>query len=444
MKRKFRGLPVVWRMAVLLGVSLCTHTALARDLLLPDRTPVPVQEYPASGPLRLLWLPSGFGSDKAEAPVAAELAKLGIEVWQVDVLEGRLLPPLESSLEQVPDSDITALIELARAGGRRVLLLASARAGVLALRGARAWQIAHATERAALAGVVLIHPNLYLGPPEPGREAAYHPVVAQTRLPVFILQPEQSPWRWRLDATRAELEKGGARVYTRVLTDVRDRFYSRPDATAPEVITARHLATTLRDASLLMADTLIAAPAPTARAPDVVVTTTAVARGLQPYRGEAQAPSLVLDDLGKTQRRLEDYRGRVLLVNFWAAWCPPCVHEMPSMQRLRDKLAGRPFEVLAVNMADSDADVRQFLRDKVSVTFPILMDRNGAALKAWKVFVFPTSFVLDTDGRIRFGVFGEIEWDAPEALERIEALLPARAALIDTGRGAGIIDNSSH
>jgi thiol-disulfide isomerase/thioredoxin len=150
------------------------------------------------------------------------------------------------------------------------------------------------------------------------------------------------------------------------------------------------------------------------------------ARGLQAYRGDPVPPSLALTDLEGRTFRLEDLRGRVVLVNFWASWCPPCVREMPSMQRLREKMAGQPFEILAVNMAEPERMVREFLDSKIRVDFPILLDRDGAVLQHWKVFVFPTSYVIGPDGTIRLGAFGELEWDAPETLEQLGALLPAR------------------
>jgi hypothetical protein len=93
------------------------------------------------------------------------------------------------------------------------------------------------------------------------------------------------------------------------------------------------------------------------------------------------------------------------------------------MQRLKEKLAGRPFSILAVNMAESDKSVRAFL-SIMKVDFPVPMDRDGAVLKSWKVFVFPTSFVLDAEGRIRLGVFGEVEWDSPEVMAKVVGLLP--------------------
>jgi len=408
-----------WR-ALLAALVLAASTDVAaRDLRLPNGVEVPVTVHPARGELLFLWLPSGFGSQAAEAPLARELARRGVEVWQADVHEGRLLPPLESSLEQVPAEDIALLVDAAARTGKRVLVAAAARAGLLALAGTQHWLANHPRTPSVLAGLILLHPNLYVGPPAPGRDAEYHPLAARNRLPVFIFQPEQSPWRWRLAAARAELEKGGAAVYSWLLTDVRDRFYFRPDATEGEAVATQRFAGMLQSAALRLAAT----PLAPANAPAAVAAPKAAAgsRGLQPYRGDP--PPLALATLdGRLD--LAAMRGKVVLVNFWATWCPPCVHEMPSLQRLKDRLAGRPFEILAVNMGESERDIRAFLDTKVKVDFPILLDRDGAVLKAWKVFVFPTSYVLDTEGRIRLGVFGEIEWDGPEVVQQVLELLP--------------------
>lgn len=150
----------------------------------------------------------------------------------------------------------------------------------------------------------------------------------------------------------------------------------------------------------------------------------AQARELKPYQGDPKPAPLALNDLAGKPVGLDDFRGRVVLVNFWATWCPPCIKEMPSMQRLHERLGKRGFTVLAVNMGETGAEVNDFLK-RVPVGFPILLDRDGAVLKSWKVFAFPTSYVIDPDGAIRLAVFGEVDWDAPEVIAKIEALLPA-------------------
>lgn len=400
---------------------LVAVAAPARDVRLPNGMDVPVTVHAAAGDTLVLWLPSGIPGATSDAAHAEKIRTHGIEVWRAEVLEARFLPSLESSLEQVPDGDVVALIDAARASGKRVTLLASARAGLLALRGAQAWRTAH-PGAAGLDGIVLLHPNLYLGPPEPGREAEFHPVVAQTRLPVHVIQPEQSPWRFRLDALKSELERGGARVTLQFLPGVRDRYHFRADATPAEDAESAQLPARLRTAIDSLRQASAANPAVKAPAAKPA-TTQLVVRGLQSYKGSPVPPPLHLLDLDGHAQDLAQLRGRVVLVNFWASWCPPCVREMPSMQRLKEKLAGRPFSILAVNMAESDKSVRAFL-SIMKVDFPVPMDRDGAVLKSWKVFVFPTSFVLDAEGRIVLGVFGEVEWDSPEVMAEVVGLLP--------------------
>lgn len=92
------------------------------------------------------------------------------------------------------------------------------------------------------------------------------------------------------------------------------------------------------------------------------------------------------------------------------------------MNRLAERLAGQPFTLLGVNAGDDASAIRAFL-GKVPVNFPILLDEEGTSIKPWQAFVFPTSYVVDKQGRVRMGLVGSIEWDAPEAVARIEALL---------------------
>lgn len=134
------------------------------------------------------------------------------------------------------------------------------------------------------------------------------------------------------------------------------------------------------------------------------------------------APQLALPALSGDKFDFQHLGGKVVLVNFWATWCPPCRQEMPSMQRLNDKLAGRPFAILGVNVGETPAQVNAFLKI-VPVGFPIVLDETGRNLNAWQVFAFPTSYLVDKQGRIRYGLFGSIEWDEPEAVQLIEKLL---------------------
>jgi thiol-disulfide isomerase/thioredoxin len=154
-----------------------------------------------------------------------------------------------------------------------------------------------------------------------------------------------------------------------------------------------------------------------------VVPLAACAQGaLQAWTGPAAAPPIELRTLDGRPLALSELRGKVVVVNFWATWCEPCIDEMPSMQRLREKLAGEAFEILAVNFQEGEPRIRGFLK-RVPVTFPIVRDTDGSAARAWKVRIFPSSFVVDAAGTIRYALVGTIDWAAPETEETLRALL---------------------
>ena len=147
----------------------------------------------------------------------------------------------------------------------------------------------------------------------------------------------------------------------------------------------------------------------------------AAAQGLKPWSGIV-TPPLALQDLEGKTHRLADYRGSAVLVNFWATWCVPCRDEMPSIERLRASLEGRPFAVLAVNLAEPESRIRQFL-DVVPVRFPVLLDRNTQTARAWQARVLPATFIVGPDGVVRYQHFGELDWSKPEVREVILKLL---------------------
>jgi thiol-disulfide isomerase/thioredoxin len=143
---------------------------------------------------------------------------------------------------------------------------------------------------------------------------------------------------------------------------------------------------------------------------------------LVPWTG-GPTPALSLQDLEGRIRTLAAMKGRVVIVNFWATWCAPCIAEMPAMQRLRDKLGGAPFEILAVNYLEGTPRINDFLK-KRPLKLPILRDSDGAARTDWGVKVFPTSFVVDAEGRIRYSVQGDVEWMSAKVERQIRDLLP--------------------
>ena len=141
-------------------------------------------------------------------------------------------------------------------------------------------------------------------------------------------------------------------------------------------------------------------------------------------RAATPAPELKAQDLTGAPKSLADYRGKVVLLNFWASWCPPCLREMPSMERLKQKMAGRPLEIVALDSAETPEEVNAFVA-RMKLSFPILLDPDGVNTRRWKVFALPTSFLLDAEGRVRYVLTGPTDWDEGEAIQVIEPLLEA-------------------
>jgi thiol-disulfide isomerase/thioredoxin len=143
---------------------------------------------------------------------------------------------------------------------------------------------------------------------------------------------------------------------------------------------------------------------------------------LKPWSGGA-TPPLALRDLKGKEHKLADYRGKVVVLNFWATWCDPCREEMPSMQRLQDKLAGKPFAILAVDYGEGAPRISDFLKT-VPVRFTVLLDRDTSAATAWKVKVLPTTLVIDPEQKVRLVAVGDIGWDSEPVEGEIRKLLP--------------------
>jgi peroxiredoxin len=147
----------------------------------------------------------------------------------------------------------------------------------------------------------------------------------------------------------------------------------------------------------------------------------ASAQGLKPWSGGA-TPPLELGDVDGKVHRLADYRGKAVLVNFWATWCGPCREEMPSMEALRVAMQGKPFVVLAVNVGEGARAARSF-GEKMSLGFPLLLDRDTSTTRAWSARVLPASFVVGPDGTIRYSYLGAIDWASAEVRAAIEDLI---------------------
>jgi thiol-disulfide isomerase/thioredoxin len=136
------------------------------------------------------------------------------------------------------------------------------------------------------------------------------------------------------------------------------------------------------------------------------------------------APALKLKDLDGKTLDLAQLKGKVVLINFWATWCPPCRREMPSMERLSQAFKGQPLVVLAVDVGEDPDTIDAFTSQLDTMpTFPILLDTRSHAMRAWKVAGLPTTFLVDKQGRIVASAIGGREFDHPEIVKAVKELL---------------------
>ncbi|MCF7997285.1 MAG: TlpA family protein disulfide reductase [Chromatiaceae bacterium] len=137
------------------------------------------------------------------------------------------------------------------------------------------------------------------------------------------------------------------------------------------------------------------------------------------------APPLRLIDLDEVEQDLANLRGRLVLANFWATWCPPCRREMPSMERLHQALKDQGLTVLAVDVGEDLDTIFAFTGQlEPAPTFPLLADLDGSTAEAWGVLGLPTSFVVDPEGQIVMRAVGGTEFDDPALIERLKRYLP--------------------
>ncbi len=142
-----------------------------------------------------------------------------------------------------------------------------------------------------------------------------------------------------------------------------------------------------------------------------------------PVRVGLPAPDFTFPGLDGKKVSLSDYRGKVVFVNIWATWCPPCVEEMPSMQKLYQKLKGENFEILAVSIDSKGAKVVAPFMKKYQLTFPALLDSMGTIKRIYKTTGVPESYIIDRDGILVKKVLGPLDWSQPDILRLFRDLI---------------------
>jgi peroxiredoxin len=135
------------------------------------------------------------------------------------------------------------------------------------------------------------------------------------------------------------------------------------------------------------------------------------------------APDFTFPGIDGKMVKLSDHRGKIVLVNIWATWCPSCVDEMPSMEKLYQKLQGEKFEILAVSIDSLGATAVEPFMKKYHLTFPALIDSAGAIRMGYRTTGVPESFIIDKNGILVKKIIGPINWAQPEVLRFFHDLI---------------------
>jgi len=145
--------------------------------------------------------------------------------------------------------------------------------------------------------------------------------------------------------------------------------------------------------------------------------------GMTLVKSTYKAPELKLQDMDEEVVDISQMKGKTLVINFWATWCPPCRREMGSLERLHQTTASKDVHVIAVNIGEDEDTVFSFLGTvEPSPTFPIVFDLQAESMGRWKVKGLPTTYVIDPEGMVTYRVVGGREFDHPDLVNKVLAL----------------------
>ena len=408
--------------------SLYSQPIFAEDKLsLPDTEVVvhthdgnelSLYQYPAKGNYLVLWV-GGNGWHDRSIQLAKDFARKGIEVWQIDFADALMQTSSSNFLRNLDAQYVADIIDAAhQRTGKQVILFAQSYGAIPVLRGATLWQ-QRKKHKGKLLGAILFSPDLVTGLPALGKNPEYLAITRATNIPMIIYRGGLHGSPLQFSQLINELSSHNPNVFFSIVPGVTSVFYH--DQSSPETIALLKALPANMSGMAKLFGSLPVLVAQTDYVQSSQVSVAVPDIKLNSFAGNPLPPFIDLHDANGRRVKLLDYRGKITVVNFWASWCPPCVEEIPSLNRLREQMRDQPFELISINYADSPEKVREFMR-RVNVQFPVLIDPNGKVAHQWNVIGFPSTFVIGKDGKIQYGVNAAIQWDAPEVINALKAL----------------------
>ncbi|CAC9596620.1 hypothetical protein [uncultured Gammaproteobacteria bacterium] len=412
-----------WLLSVWMLFSITVHAGEKFELELNSGESISVDTYRADGDTLYIHLPSERGLGKGYVATAQQMAFEGHTLWALDLHSSYMIAPRRSSIDKFNIPDLLELINYSKNQGfKNLFFIASGRGAQLALKIANQWQLKNPNAN-YLKGHIFHSPHLIYGKPKLGDEAQYVDIAQVSNLPVYLILPQYGTKYFRAEEIVNVLKEGGSSVFTHRLKGVNGGFHMRNE----KDLSKRSLKAkdNLDDTYLLASNLLLSVNPPgPSKLKQIIQKSNKISFSdpvLKPYT-QKQFISLSLNNLTDEVINLEQYKGKVVLLNFWASWCKPCVKEIPSLVRLSNQFDQKDFQIITINVGESKQQIKEFMQ-KVTFDLPVLLDHAGVAVRDWGVYAYPSNFLLDKNGVIRYGYRGALEWDGPNIINTIRQLL---------------------
>ncbi|MGV8934487.1 MAG: TlpA family protein disulfide reductase [Gallionellaceae bacterium] len=382
-----------------------------------DGNELPIYRYPAKGKNLVLWI-GGSGWNDRTTQLARDFAYKGIEVWQIDFADALLQTSSSNFLRNLDASYVADIIDAAhQRTGKNVVLFTQAYGAIPLLRGATLWQQRN-KHKGKLLGAIIFSPDLLTGLPALGKDPEYLPIARATDIPMIIFQGGLRGSTAHFLGFLNVLTSHNPHIYFKMMPDIAGVFYhEEPNAATYAML--KTLPDKMHDMINLLAVTPYPYTSKYVQPGQQAIAT--LDSSLKTFKGNPLPPAIDLKDSKGHVYKIKDYHGKVTVVNFWATWCPPCVAEIPSLNRLREQMQGLDFELVSVNYADTSKVVDEFMQ-RVDVKFPVLLDLQGKVAQQWNVIGFPSTFVIGKDGKILYGVNAAIHWDDADVIKTLKDL----------------------
>ena len=368
-----------------------------------------------------LWIGEPEAPNDGDALTIQALTRSG-SIWYLDTPEALFEDRSRMTMRKMNGQFMQNLMNEATTLFDEIIVVTADVGSVPVLRGLHLWQEqADDKSRNQLKNVILLYPSLFVNAPTAGEVPDFFPISYQTALPITILQPAQGTQANTIKLTEKALKMGGSLVQTQIVPIATDGYFKYQDIRVMAEDAAKRIeeSTTAQILRVNKIKYKVAKLSPV----DAVIPESKIISGLIKIEPSIAMPVIELTALEGNRINIPgDYKGKALLVNFWATWCPHCVEEIPSMNRALEQLDSERFAMISISYKDTKVILDEFVK-KVKVDFPILLDSDGKVSEQWNIFAFPSSFLIDANGQIHYSINAGSIWDSPEMIDYLTEVM---------------------